>query len=76
MLPTVAQSEYHIVIKFFACLKSLSNRAAADKLIYPGVRSLASYFTGFTKAGTFCDFVDTGDEGCIPHRISGMTSHF
>ena len=74
MLPAIARSEYSIVVKIFACLKTLSSRAVAEKLVAPGHRSLAFHFAEFNKVSPFFDFVDTGDEGHVPTKITGKTS--
>ena len=71
MLPAVARTEYHVVIKFFACLKSLSSRAAADNLTHPGVRSLATHFADFTRVDPLIDFVDAGDTGHVSIKVVG-----
>ncbi|KAI4614353.1 uncharacterized protein J4E87_009574 [Alternaria ethzedia] len=71
ILPAVARSGYHIFIKIFACLKTLSTRAAAAKLTSPEPRSLGFHFGEFSKVSSFFDFVDTGDEGHVPTKISG-----
>jgi len=71
ILPAVVQSGYHIFIKIFACLKTLSTRVAAAKLASPEPRSRGFHFGEFTKVSSFFDFVDTGDEGHVPTKISG-----
>jgi hypothetical protein len=73
ILPAVAKSGYHTVIKIFACLRTLSRRVATEKLAAREPRSLANHFAEFTKVSPFFDFVDTGDEGHVPTKISGKT---
>jgi len=70
-LPAVERSGYHIFIKIFACLKTLSTRMAAVKLASPEPRSLGFHFGEFTKVSSFFDFVDTGDDGHVPKKITG-----
>ncbi|KAL1801359.1 hypothetical protein ACET3X_001701 [Alternaria dauci] len=70
MLLAVAQGRYQIVIKIFACLKTLSSRAAARKLAIQSPRSLAFHFAQFNKISPFFDFVDVGDEGFVATKIS------
>jgi hypothetical protein len=73
ILPAIAGSGYHIVIKIFACLKTLSSRVATEKLAARESRSLANHFAEFTKVSPFFDFVDTDDEGHVPTKIRGGT---
>ena len=74
MLPGVAQREYHIVVKVFACLRTLSSLAAANGLAFPDTRSLANHLAEFTKVSPFFGFVDTGDAGYIPTKICGEST--
>ena len=74
MLPAVARNEYHVVVKLFACLRTLSSVAAAHGLAMPETRSLANHFAEFTKVSPFFDFIDTGDVGYVPTKICGKST--
>jgi hypothetical protein len=57
--PDIAESDYCLFVRIFACLDDLSKGAATSKLIAGRFRSLTSFFAGFTRSVAFFDFVNT-----------------